>query len=261
MLQVGQSDRQAQLRTRRSGFGLIYPFLQVLTWWVGFSSKFVQSGLAETMVSALLLHLLPPACRQHKQRHIRSICSATLKHQRPQVAGAQRTRKTRASTATAAQRHPACRGSTTQLVWIVQHVSASIPAGRGLQGWVGGGRKITAECNATLHAPSGRDLHFVSLLICRCQYLGGVSECRCNRKSLPSRYFRWAVFISLGHSAVQVNYMEVEDKVERVKQKRRESAQRSRARKNQYMRDLEVRCKPWVIEVLQALCSTVGCQY
>jgi hypothetical protein len=37
----------------------------------------------------------------------------------------------------------------------------------------------------------------------------------------------------------RVNYSEIDDKVERVKQKRRESAQRSRARKNQYMKELE----------------------
>lgn len=40
--------------------------------------------------------------------------------------------------------------------------------------------------------------------------------------------------------AARITYSEIDDKIERVKQKRRESAQRSRARKNAYMKELEV---------------------
>jgi hypothetical protein len=42
--------------------------------------------------------------------------------------------------------------------------------------------------------------------------------------------------------------MAVEDNaIEKIKQKRRESAQRSRARKNSYMRQLEVSCVDWLV--------------
>lgn len=55
---------------------------------------------------------------------------------------------------------------------------------------------------------------------------------------------------------------EVEEQQERIKKRRRESAQRSRARKNTYMKTLEVRVSNWLFLVRtawQAGCPTCSC--